>query len=177
MELKDTLITRTWLRRHHACYYQTPEGTAKADAVIPSEGITLEVLLQDERIPSDDKVWVCTRPGLLPDSMHWAVAASALEQQLAVANVTDPRSLAVVVLLRRLAAGEDVPQAERDAAYAAARFAYWDAAAWSAALDTSRASAWYATLAAARDAAWSVWAAHGDASYALADFKRAMGVL
>jgi hypothetical protein len=159
----DRTVTRELLRQHHACYYDQPEGEALVDALVPAEGLTpLELLALD--IPAADRLWVATLPGVCPPAVMWSWQALLVERALARVSAPDSRSLAVVTLLRRLAAGENVPQAERDAAESAARNAAWAAwAASSAAAESAAGAAAGAARAAAesaaRTAAWAAWAA------------------
>ena len=146
-------ITREFLRQHGACYYNEDNGETKVDALVPPEGLSP---LQVARlaIPAQDRVWVLTRNGALTDSASWEWSARIVERCLAAVNNPDPRSLAVVPLLRRLASGESVPQFDLAAAWEAARAAAWAAdseAAWAA----DSAAAWAAAWAADSAAAWA----------------------
>ena len=125
------LITRDFLRLHGACY-----SDARIDALGPPEGLPLiDVLKLD--IPAADRIWVATLPGVCSPAVMWEWQARLVERALARVETPDPRSLAVVPLLRRLASGEAIPQEERDAA----RDAAW--AAWGAwAASAARAAAW-----------------------------------
>ena len=116
-----TTITREQLRQWGACYTD-----AQIAALIPESGLQL-IDVARLPIPPEDIIWVATRHGVLPDSILWEWTARIVERALARVPNPDPRSLAVVPLLRRLAAGEKVSKSERDAARAAA----WDAA-WAA---------------------------------------------
>ena len=128
-------ITREFLRLHGACY-----SDARIDALGPLDGLPLVDVLKLD-IPSDDRIWVATLPGACPAAIMWEWQARMVERAVARVEKPDPRSLAVVPLLRRLAGGEAIPQTERDAARDAA-YAACDAA-WAAA---------YAAAAAAYDA-------------------------
>ena len=140
------LITRDFLRLHGACY-----SDARIDALGPPEGLPLVDVLK-LTIPAADRLWVATLPGACSSSVMWEWQARMVERALARVEKPDPRSLAVVQLLRRLARGEAIPQEQRAAA--------WDDA-WAA-----RADAW-AARDAARDAAWDdAWAAAWATAYA-----------
>ena len=158
----EKTVTRELLRKNRACY-----DDSRIDALVPVDGLTA---IETARlgIPVEDRIWVLTLPAVCPPTVLWEWQALLVERALARVEKPDPRSLAVVPLLRRLAVGEDVPQEERDAARAAARDAAWAAAraaardaawaaamaaAWAAARDAARAAAWDAALAAARDVA------------------------
>jgi len=172
-------LTRALLREHDACYTD-----AQLDALGLPDGVDLLTVLRRDDIPAVDRIWVSTLPGACVPTALWRWQAKLVARALARVENTDPRSLAVVALLDRLDSGEDVPQAERDAAMGAAWDATWDAreaamgAAWDAreaamgaAWDAARAAAMGAARAAAwdaaRDAAW-------DASRAAA-WDAAMG--
>ena len=135
-------ITREFLRQHGACYYNEDNGETKVDALVPPEGLSP---LQVARlaIPAQDRVWVLTRNGALPDYALWEWSARTVEWCLATVKKPDPRSLAVVPLLRRLESGESVPQSDLCAASASARAAA-SAADSAAASATARAAAWAA---------------------------------
>jgi hypothetical protein len=139
------MITREFLRQQGACY-----NDDKIATLVPPDGIPLLGVLV-LAIPADDRIWAATLPGVCPPSVLWEWQALLTERALGRTTDPDARSLAVIPLLRRLAAGEDVPQNELAAASAAARAAYWDAA-WAAA-SAATAAAWAAASAAARAAA------------------------
>ena len=135
------LITREFLRANGACYTD-----AQIDALGPPEGL-IPLQVAQLAIPAEDRVWVLTRKGALPDSMLWEWSARTVARALSKVAKPDPRSLAVIPILRRLASGEYVPLADLESASAAAWAAY-SAEAWAAA----RAAAWAADSAAARAA-------------------------
>jgi hypothetical protein len=133
-------ITRKFLRKHNAFYTD-----AEIVALVPARGVTaLQVARGD--IPPEDRIWVLTRPGALPDSVLWEWTARTVGRALTRVAKPDPRSLAVVPLLRRLAKGEAISQAELDEARAAA---------WAAARAADSAAASAADRAAARAEAWA----------------------
>ena len=146
-------ITREFCKAHRACYYDQPNGDFKVKRLVPAKGLTLlEGATLD--IPPADVVWLFTRPAsdrfpaLLPDSILWEWTARIVERDLSRVEEPDPRILAVVTLLRRLAAGDTIPTEELAAAWTTAR----DAARTSA-RTSARAAAWTAAWTAARDAA------------------------
>ena len=162
-------ITRKFLRKHDACYTD-----AEIADLVPALGVNaLQVARGD--IPPEDRIWVLTRPGVLPDSMLWEWTARTVDRALSRVAKPDPRSLAVVPLLRRLAMGEKIPQAELAAAREAAREAAGEAAtlaAWAADRAADRAAASAADWAPAWAADWAAdraadraedWAAAWDA--------------
>ena len=122
-------ITREFLRLHGACY-----SDAQINALGPPEGL-IPLQVAQLAIPAEDRVWVLTRKGALPDSMLWEWSARTVARALSKVAKPDPSSLAVIPILRRLASGEYVPRADLESAGAAARAA--DSAA-------ARAAAWEA---------------------------------
>ena len=158
-------ITREFLRTNGACYYDEPGGEDKVNALVPPNGLAP---LQVARlaIPAQDRVWVLTRRGALPDSALWEWSARTVERALARVATPDHRSVAVVLLLRRLARGEDVSQSDLTAAWAEARAA--DRAAawaedWAAAWEADWVADWAAAWTADRAAAWAEdWAAERE---------------
>ena len=120
------IITRKFLRYNGACYTD-----AQMDSLGPPDGLPLVGVLRLD-IPATDRIWVATLPGACSPAVMWEWQARLVERALARVETPDPRSLAVVPLLRRLASGEAIPQEERDAAAWAARAAAW------AAIDASR---------------------------------------
>lgn len=147
-----TRITRELLREHSACY-----DDARIAGLVPPDGLSLSQVLTLD-IPAPDRVWVATMPGVCPLAVLWEWQALLVERALRRVASPDPRSVAVVTLLRRLAAGEDVPQMERAATRADAWVA--EAVAWDAATTV----VWAATRAAAWDAAAAVAAAAAGAA-------------
>ena len=126
--MRTKRITRTLLRENAACY--TDERIAE---LVPKRGVTLRQVLETDLIPDADKLWVATRDGVFPEPAMAAWLAGIVERALGRVNNPDPGSLAVVLLLRRIAAGEEVSikerYAARSAAWSAARSAAWAAAA------------------------------------------------
>jgi len=158
------LITRDFLRLHGACY-----SDARIDALIPLDGLPLVDVLK-LTIPAADRLWVATLSGVCSSSVMWEWQARMVERALARVEKPDPRSLAVVQLLRRLARGEAIPREQRAAARDAAWAAYAATAdAWAArayACDAAWAAAWAAATVTAYDAAYAATAATADAAYA-----------
>ena len=131
------VVTREFLKKHGACYYNEEGGEEKVNALVPDEGLTA-LQVARLKISEQDRIWVLTREGVLADSALWEWAARTVERALSRAKTPDPRSLAVVPLLRRLASGEKVSRSEiekirADAASAAASAAVYAAAAYAAA--------------------------------------------
>ena len=157
-------ITREFLRLHRACYDDTKIAT-----LIPLDGLPLVDVLKLD-IPSSSRLWVATLPGACPAAIRWEWQARMVERALARVEKPDPRSLAVVQLLRRLASGEAIPREQRAAARDAAWAAYAATAdAWAArayACDAAWAAAWAAATVTAYDAAYAATAATADAAYA-----------
>ena len=153
-------ITREFLRQHHACY--TDQEIA---ALVPADGLSLSQIL-DLRIPEKDRIWVATLPSVCPPQIMWVWQALLVERALARVANPDPRSLAVVPLLRRLAAGENVGREEISRASYAAYAAYADGAAY-AASRAAYASAYAAAAYAASDAA-----SDAEHKQQIADLKR-----
>ena len=141
-------ITREFLRQQRACYFDEPNGEAKVNALVPPEGLTpLQIARLD--IPEPDRIWVLTRKGVLADCILWEWAARTVEREIGRLKALDPRSLAVVPLLRRLASGEKVSRVEIVAIRSAAHAAYADADAAAAHAAHAAARAAHATAAAA----------------------------
>lgn len=115
-------------------------------------------ILNDERIPHDDKLWAATREGILDDKTLRLFACGCVREVWHL--LADDRSKTAVEVAEKYAHGEcsvDELNAARAAAWAAARSASRSAArsaAWSAARDASRSAAWSAAWSAARSAAW-----------------------
>ena len=105
------IITREFLRHKRACYFNEPNGEAKVNALVPAEGLTALQVARLE-IPEQDRIWVLTRTTVLADSVLWEWAARTVERALGRIAKPEQRSLAVVLLLRRLSGGENVPKAE-----------------------------------------------------------------
>ena len=141
-------ITREFLRLHGACY-----DDAKIATLIPPDGLPLVDVLNLD-IPAADRIWVATLPGACLPSIMWEWQARLVERALARVEKPDPRSLAVVPLLRRLAIGEAIPQSERDAANASAWDSAW-ATASAAASAAASASARGSARASASAASWA----------------------
>ena len=106
--MKIRRITRSWLRNNGACY-----SDEQIAALVPEEGVTLQQVLETDRIPDGDKIWVATREKLLPETIMVAWLAGIVERALGRLKNPDPRSLAVIPMLRRIASGEEVGQEER----------------------------------------------------------------
>jgi len=178
-----TLITLEQVRDDwKACY--RPRRLA---ALFRSPKTPLEVLAIKRGtwadVPSEDRLWVVLREGVLPDKTLRLFGCWCADTSLAMTPNPDPRSIAAVEVARRFALGEatrDELDAARYAAWVAARDAAWDASwgvAWVAARvaegDATEAAYWAATEAAAgfasaaKGAAWGVaWAASRDAQVA-----------
>jgi len=156
--MKTKRITRTLLRKYGACY-----SDEYITELVPEGGVTLQQVLETDRIPHEDKIWVVTRKNLLPETIMAAWLAGIVEHTPRRLENTDPRHVAVVSLLRRIAAGEEVSQEERDQIRNEARHAANWAAYYAPHAASSAASfaASYAAWAAAWSAASS--AAQGDA--------------
>jgi hypothetical protein len=157
------IVTRDFLKKNYACYYNEAGGEDKVNALVPANGLTAIQVARLE-IPEQDRIWVLTRRGVLADSVLWEWASRSVERALARIKNPDPRSLAVIPLLRRLASGEKVPRAEIEAL----RAAYADAAAAAAAAAAYAADAAAAAYGAADAAADAAAAAAAYAAYAAA---------
>lgn len=122
---------------------------------------TILDILNDERIPDEDKLWAATREGILDDKTLRLFACGCVREVWDL--LEDDRSRNAVVVAEKYAHGEcsvDELNAARDAAWAAAMAAAWAAArdaAGAAAMSAGAAamSAWAAAMAPVRDAAWA----------------------
>ena len=136
-----TRITREWLEEHDACYLAhdaTAEQRALLDAM-PEEGVSVLDVLQSS-IPAEDRIWVLTRPGAVPDATIRRWLGRVVRRALGRVASPDERSLAVLAWLD---AGEEVPADVRRGAWeacyaasyaaAAAADAAWTACAYAAA--------------------------------------------
>jgi len=146
-----TPITRALLRKHGACY-----SNEQLDSFGLPDGTDLLTILRHYDIPAKDRVWLATRPGVVKPTVLWRWLALLVERALDRVDNPDPRSLAVIPLLRRLGAGENVPKEERRAAIDGAHATAQAAARLDAVAAWSAWSAYHA--AAARGARSDVWA-------------------
>ena len=127
---------------------------------------TAVTILEDERIPFSDRLWVVCRSEIISDRVMrlFAVWCARQVQHL----MKDPRSLAALNVVERFANGQATEaelHAAGAAAWGAAGAAAWGAArgaAGDAAWDAARNAAWDAARNAARAAAR---AAAGDAAW------------
>lgn len=103
---------------------------------------TILDILNDERIPDNDKIWAATCKGILPDYVNRKFATQCCRQIWHL--LTDERSRNAVEVAERFNEGEATAE-ELNAAWAAA---------WAA--DAASAAAW--------DAAWAARAAARDAA-------------
>jgi hypothetical protein len=106
------LITRELMRTERACY-----DVEKNNEGIPAEGCNLLHILGLD-IPDANKLWVATRPNVLdrPIMLEWL--ARLVERALPID--ADPRSHAIVGMLRSDSATKDAADAAADAAARAA---------------------------------------------------------
>jgi hypothetical protein len=174
-----TRITREWLEEHDACYLAhdaTAEQRALVDA-LPDEGVSVLDVLQSS-IPAEDRIWVLTRPGAVPDATIRRWLGRVVRRALGRVASPDERSLAVLAYLDR---GEAVPEDVRREAWGAAAAARYyayaaaDAAASAAADADAAASAAADAAADAADAAASADAAAAELDQQVADAIAVMG--
>jgi hypothetical protein len=141
--------------KHNAC-------TAGREWAMATGCETMRELWQRKDVPHDWRIWIASRPGVMPerDARLWACWCVRRVWSL----LTDERSREAVRVAERYARGKATKEelaAAREKASAAAR----------AAALAARAAAWAAMAAAgeaASEAAWAAWAARtaaGEASY------------
>ena len=152
-----------------ACWDHPGSGHAPVREVLAAQTDWSALELLDKCDIDDERIWVWTRPGVATERQMARWLADLVARTLDGVDA-DPRSLAVVGMLRRIADGETVPPRERDEiawAASAARAASAASAAWAAwdawdARDASVASAaraardaWAASAASSASAAWA----------------------
>ena len=156
-----------------ACWDHPGSGHAPVREVLAAQTDWSALELLDKCDTDDERIWVWTRPGVATERQMARWLADLVARTLDGVDA-DPRSLAVVGMLRRIADGETVPPRERDeiawaasaARAASAAWAAWDAWAASAARAARDASAawdasasWAARDASAASSASAGWAA------------------
>lgn len=113
---------------------------------------TILDILNDERIPANDKIWAATREGILDDRTLRLFACKCVREIWHL--LTDERSRNAVEVAEKYANGEatykELSVAREDAPNA---MIYADIAATAAARDAARAASWIAASAAASGAA------------------------
>ena len=129
----------------NACWDRPGSGHASARAVLSAQPDWSALELLDKCETDEERVWVWTRPGVATERQMSRWLADLVARALAGTDA-DPRSLAVLAMLRRIADGETIQQSERDSIASAA----WAASAASA--------DWAASAARAASAAWAAWA-------------------
>ena len=102
---------------------------------------TILDILNDERIPDNDKIWAATCKGILPDYVNRKFATQCCRQIWHL--LTDERSRNAVEVAERFNEGKATAE----------ELAAASGAAWDAARDAASAAAWAAAWDAARDAA------------------------
>jgi hypothetical protein len=133
-------------------------------------------ILQDERVPFVDRLWVVLRNEIVSDKVMRLFAVWSYRQTLTFIKNPDPRSLKAAEVAEKFAKGQATTQ-ELESAESAAWSAAWsvaESAAWSAAWSAARSAARSAESAAqsaarsaesaAWSAAWSAWSAAESAA-------------
>jgi hypothetical protein len=121
-------------------------------------------------VAAGDRIWALTRPGVLSDFVLWEWSARIVARALSLSPRPDPRSVAVVKMLRRLSCGEQVSSTERASVWDAASSAYWSDRCTAVRSDRCAGTKVHASnvasnaaWAAERDVAWAaVWNASSD---------------
>jgi hypothetical protein len=156
--MNNPIITPALIREHDPCY-DPVTGDLRVPNPLP-EGYSapLSEFLRLGHIPAPDRIWLATRPGILPDRILrlWTVAIA--RRALGRAPNPDPRSVAACDVAERYANGEatveELGAAQRAAQEAEAAADAWAAAAVARAVwAAKRALAAAAVAAAAADAA------------------------
>lgn len=132
------MITVERIMEHNPCE-QYPESRVRE--LIGDGKTPLEIL--DLPIPGEDRIWVLTRRGMIPEMQQHEFACRCAESVLHIYEAQypdDKRPRTAIETKRRWMRGEATDE-ELDAAWAAARAAA-SAAAWAAAWDAARAAAW-----------------------------------
>ena len=96
-----------------ACWDNSDSGHATTREVLSAQPDWSAIELMAKCDTDEERIWVWTRPGVATERQmaRWLadLVARALE-----GTDADPRLVAVVVMLRRIADGETVPPRERD---------------------------------------------------------------
>lgn len=134
-----TKITYEMLVDWRACYLQDERADLLRRLFTEPASIRDVLTRKDcewSQVPAEDRIWVATRPGVLPDSVLRLAACDTAES----------------LLLAERAAGREPPADSWAAVEAGRRHAIGKAT--NGDLAAARAAAWAAAGAAARDAAW-----------------------
>jgi hypothetical protein len=148
-----------FLEQHEAC-------EAGANWALATGCETVEEIWQRDDLKAEWRIWIATRPGVLPDSTLCKFTCRCVREVWHL--LTDERSRKAVEVAEKYADGL-ATEKDLDAAWAAARAAVWTAAR-AAAKAAARAAADATADVAAWAAAWdAAWAAADAAAMAAAD--------
>jgi hypothetical protein len=133
------------------------------------DGVTVEQILETDKIPTADKIWLLTRKEFFPDNNLHELACRFAEYALSKVYNPDPWSIEAVRVRRQWMQGKATDE-QLEGAYDAARGVAWAAdrkdsseskraayhsAAWAAEWPVVSESTWFAACSAVGCAEWS----------------------
>ena len=160
----DPIITPDLIREYGPCYDPVTGLNKHGNVIVPSPlpedySAPMSEFLRLGHIPTGDRIWVATCPGILPDRILRLWAVGNARRALNLVPNPHPDSVAACDMAERFANGEATEEELAAAAKAAA--AAWEAAFGTAWVSAARA-AWVtaeraAACEAAGEAAWAAW--------------------